>query len=43
MSIDPFSSATEIATAIRLRRVSALEVLELYLKRIERFNPAWDV
>ena len=24
MSIDPFSSATEIATAIRLRRVSAL-------------------
>jgi amidase len=40
MSLDPFSSATEIATAIRLRRVSALEVLELYLRRIEKFNPA---
>jgi len=40
MSIDPFSSATEIATAIRLRRISASEVLELYLARIGRFNPA---
>jgi hypothetical protein len=29
--IDPFSTATEIAAAIRLRRVSALEVLDLYL------------
>jgi amidase len=37
--IDPFASATEIATAIRLRRLSAVQVLELYLRRIERFNP----
>jgi amidase len=38
--IDPFSGATEIAAAIRLRRVSALEVLEAYLNRIEKYNPA---
>jgi amidase len=39
MTIDPFSSATEIATAIRLRRLSALEVLQTYLSRIEKYNP----
>ncbi len=38
--IDPFSSATEIAAAIRLRRVSASEVLEMHLARIARHNPA---
>jgi amidase len=38
--IDPFSSATEIAAAIRLRRASALEVLELFLSRIQKYNPA---
>jgi amidase len=38
--IDPFSSATEIATAIRLRRVSAAEVLEMALARIAKHNPA---
>ncbi|HEY1287484.1 MAG TPA: amidase [Burkholderiales bacterium] len=37
--IDPFSSATEIAAAIRLRRVSALEILEMYLDRIRKYNP----
>jgi amidase len=40
MPIDPFSSATEIATAIRLRRVSAAEVLEMCLARIAKHNPA---
>ena len=40
MTIDPFSSATEIATAIRLRRVSAAEVLEMFLARIAKHNPA---
>jgi len=40
MAIDPFSSATEIAAAIRLRRVSALEMLEVYLARIKKHNPA---
>jgi amidase len=40
MPIDPFSSVNEIATAIRLGRVSASEVLEMYLARIARHNPA---
>ena len=39
MSLDPFSTATEIAAAIRLRRISAVEMLETYLDRIRRFNP----
>src|ERR671919_660313 len=38
--MNPFSTATEIATAIRLRRASASEVLEMYLERIARYNPA---
>ena len=38
--MNPFSTATEIATAIRLRRISAAEVLELYLARIAKHNPA---
>ena len=38
--IDPFSTASEIAAAIRLRRVSASEVLEMYLSRIAKHNPA---
>jgi amidase len=37
--IDPFSSATGIAAAIRSRRVSASEVLEMYLGRIAKHNP----
>ena len=37
--IDAFSTATEIAAAIRLRKVSAVEMLETYLGRIGRFNP----
>jgi amidase len=39
MPIDPFSTATEVAAAIRLRRVSATEVLDLYLARIAKHNP----
>jgi amidase len=38
--IDPFSTATEIAAAIRLRRLSALEILEMCLGRIKKYNPA---
>src|SRR5262249_58227886 len=34
-----FSSATEIAAAIRQRRASAHEVLETYLERIRKYNP----
>jgi len=37
--IDPFSTASEFAAAIRLRRLSASEVLEMYLARIARHNP----
>jgi amidase len=40
MPIDPFSSANEIAVALRLSRVSAAEVLEMYLARIAKHNPA---
>lgn len=36
----PFSTALEWATAIRTREVSPLEVLDLYLDRIDRLDPA---
>src|SRR6188472_2984600 len=39
-SVDPFASASELAAAIRSRLISSRELLELYLGRIERFNPA---
>ena len=35
-----FQSATSLAAAIRDRKVGAVELLELYLARIERHNPA---
>lgn len=35
-----FASTTELAAAIRARRVSAVEVLEAHLAQIERHNPA---
>lgn len=38
--IDPFASAAELARAVRARRVSAAELAELYLARIEKHNPA---
>ncbi len=38
--MSPFSSATELASAIRARRASAREVVELYLSRIEKHNGA---
>lgn len=34
-----FSSATELACAIRAKEVSSLEVLDAYLQRIEEVNP----
>lgn len=40
MAIDHFASATEIAAAVRARRVSAAEVVQMYLERIARHNPA---
>jgi amidase len=38
--VDPFSSAVELAAAIRARRISASQLVELYLERISRHNPA---
>jgi amidase len=35
-----FASATSLAAAIRDRRVGCVELLDLYLARAERFNPA---
>ncbi|WP_158628652.1 amidase [Saccharopolyspora rhizosphaerae] len=37
--IDPFSSAVELATAIREREVSPVEVAECYLDRIAKLDP----
>jgi amidase len=36
--VDPFSSAAELAAAVRARRVTARDVVELYLARIEKHN-----
>jgi amidase len=38
--VDAFSSAVELAAAIRARRCSARELTELYLARIARHNPS---
>jgi amidase len=35
----PFRSASELAGDIRAKRVGCRELLELYLKRVERYNP----
>lgn len=39
-AVSPFSSATEIVTALSHRQVSSRDVLEMYLRRIEQYNPA---
>ena len=40
MPVDAFSSAAELAAAVRSRRVSAHELIELHLARIARHNPS---
>jgi amidase len=35
----PFRSAKQLAAAIRQRKISSLELLNLYIARVERFNP----
>jgi amidase len=37
-SVDGFSTATEMVAALRSRQISAAELLELHLERIERLN-----
>jgi amidase len=36
---DPFASATSILASLRAGRISAVELLDLHRRRIERFNP----
>ncbi len=38
--MDPFASALDQAAAVRRREVSARELVDMYLERIERCNPA---
>lgn len=40
IQIDPFATASQMVAALRDREVSAVELLELHLRRIERHNPA---
>lgn len=35
----PFHSAVQLRAALQRRQISALELLELYLRRVERYNP----
>lgn len=37
---DPFAGATQIAADIHTKKTTARDVLEAYLDRVERFNPA---
>jgi amidase len=37
--LDAFGTATEMLAALRARRVSAVELLDLHRRRIERYNP----
>ena len=36
----PFQTAKQLATAIRKKKIGCVELLDLYLKRIEAHNPA---
>jgi amidase len=38
-TVDPFATATEMLGALRARQVSAVELLALHRRRIERYNP----
>ena len=39
MRIDPFLPAHRLAALVRARKIGSLELLDLYLARVERFNP----
>ena len=39
MSADPFLSFAEITSAIRSKKLSAVELLQVHLQRIERWQP----
>ena len=38
--MDPFLPAHRLAALIRSRKIGCLELLDLYLQRVERYNPA---
>ena len=40
VQLSAFSTATQMLAALRDRAVSAIELLEVHLRRIERYNPA---
>ncbi len=40
IELDPFASATVMLRALRERQMSAVELLELHLRRIARYNPS---
>jgi amidase len=40
LSIDAFTSAIAMLEPLHKRQVSAVELLDLHLRRIERYNPA---
>ena len=40
MTIDAFATATEMLAALRAKQVSAVELLDLHVRRIARHNPA---
>jgi amidase len=39
MTAMPFRTATQLAAAVRTKKIGCVELLELYLKRIEQHNP----
>ncbi len=40
MSLDlPFRTAKQLAAAVRKKKIGCLELLDLYLKRVEAYNP----
>jgi amidase len=40
MTIDAFATATEMLAALRTKQISAVELLDLHVRRITRHNPA---
>ena len=35
----PFQTAKQLAAAVRKKKIGCLELLDLYLKRVEAYNP----
>ncbi len=40
VSLNPYASASDLLRALRAKQVSSTELLEMYLGRIDRYNPA---